>query len=235
MIKKAKDISIIVPTYNEVNNVETLVRRIHDACKKSRINEEIIFVDDDSPDGTADRALSLSKAFPVRVIRRRGKRGLSSAVIDGFKAGESDILGVIDADLSHPPEIIPDLRSMIYERNKDIAIGSRYIKGGGVEEWTLIRKLISRSATLLARPLTKVKDPMSGYFFLKKDILQGVRLKPRGYKILLEILAKCKYSSAGEYPYIFRNRKVGTSKLGSKTILHYLKQIFDLYIYRLTR
>lgn len=234
-LDRIPDVSIVIPTYNEEGNISQLVDRIHKACKNERISEEIIIVDDNSPDGTADRAIDLSKSFPIKVIIRKGKLGLSSAVMAGFGIAKADMWGVIDADLSHPPEIIPHLIGLIRDKGKDLTVGSRYVKGGGVDEWTLIRKLISKGATLLARPLTKVRDPMSGFFFFRKRILDNVKLTPKGYKILLEILVKARYRSFAEYPYVFQNREVGTSKLGSKTVLHYIKQLFDLYIYKFFR
>jgi len=230
-----KEVSIIIPTYNELNNLNHLIHRIHNSCKDNGINEEIIIVDDNSPDGTADYAEELGKVFPVRVLRRKGKLGLSSAVMAGFSIANADILGVIDADLSHPPEVIPHLVNLIRDKGTELTIGSRYAKGGGVEEWTIVRKIISRGATLLAKPLTKVKDPMSGFFFFKRKILDGVKLTPQGYKILLEVLVKANYGSVEEYPYVFQNRIVGSSKLGSKTMIHYVKHLGDLYKYKIFR
>lgn len=231
--KTAIDVSIVVPTYNELNNINELIKRIHQSCVERNLNEEIIIVDDNSPDGTANYARELSGSFPIKVVQRKGKLGLSSAIMSGFGVAKSEIVGVIDADLSHPPEIVPHLVDLIQYGGRDLVLGSRYIKLGGVEQWTLIRKTISRGATYLARPLTKVKDPMSGFFFMKKGIIDGIELKSKGYKILLEILVKAKYNTVAEYPYTFLNREVGSSKMGSKTMVHYVQQLYDLYKYKM--
>ncbi|MDD5112007.1 MAG: polyprenol monophosphomannose synthase [Candidatus Altiarchaeota archaeon] len=227
------DISLIVPTYNEKENIAILVEKTFTAAKKAKLDLEIIIVDDNSPDGTAKRTEELAKKWPIRVICRKTERGLSSAVIKGFEQASGRILGVMDADLSHPPEKIPEMIQAL--NNADIAIGSRLIQGGGVEEWPLVRKLISQGATLLARPITNISDPMSGFFFLKQEVIEGVKLDPIGYKILLEILAKGRYKRVIETPYVFHNRRVGTSKLNTRIQLQYLKHLTRLYSHRLQR
>lgn len=230
---KNNTLSLIVPTYNERTNILTLVQRIHKACVAHDIHEEILIIDDNSPDGTAKYAEELAGTYPIRVLLRTGKRGLSSAVVDGIALAQNNVVGVIDADLSHPPEVIPHLLRMLDEN--DIVVGSRYIGSGGVEEWTLIRKIISRGATLLAYPLTKVHDPMSGFFFFHRKLLEGKVLKPKGYKILLEIIVKTGAQKVAEYPYTFQNRVLGSSKLGSTQFLEYILQVADLYIYSLRK
>ena len=225
------EISIIVPTYNESSNISTLVQRIHTVCLKSNIKEEIIVVDDNSPDGTAKIAQELSKKYPVKVLLRTKDRGLSQAVVAGINLTTNDIVGVIDADLSHPPEIIPYLIEKL--KDNEIVVASRYSDTGGVEEWTLIRKMISKGATLLAYPLTSVNDPMSGYFFFKKEIINSKKLKPKGYKILLEIIVRSGATKIAEYSYIFRNRELGSSKLTYKQFIEYFMQLGELYIFKL--
>ena len=194
-------------------------------------NYEIIVSDDNSPDGTAKIAEELSKEYNVKVLIRKSNKGLSPAVCDGFKIAKGDIIGVIDADLSHPPEIIPNMIRYMQDTTSDIVVASRLIHGGGIEKWPIKRKITSYIATTLARPLTKVKDPMSGFFFLNKKVIDGVKLETKGYKILLEILVKGKYKKAVEYPFIFKDRAVGESKLNIKTNIQYIKQLFDLYIF----
>ena len=223
--------SIIIPTYNEAKNIGKLIRDISKVMSGQPYKFELIVVDDNSPDGTAEEARKLTK-YPVRVICRKKEKGLSSAVLRGFKEAKGDIVGVIDADFSHPPEKIPEVIEPVI-KGYDISVGSRLVKGGEVEEWPVHRKLISFIARMAARPLTSVKDIMSGFFFLRKNILKGSRLVPRGYKILLEILVKCRYNRAKEVPYVFRNREVGESKLGTKVYLDYVAQLFSLYLYKL--
>jgi dolichol-phosphate mannosyltransferase len=225
-----RKISIIVPTYNESENIKPLIERLGNTLRQDEY--EILVVDDNSPDGTADIAESLSKEYNVRIIHRPGKSGLASAVIEGIGKAEGDIVGVIDADLQHPPELVAQLAKAIIEGN-DIAIASRYVKGGGIENWSLLRKIASKGAILLARPLTKVNDPASGYFFINREVVMGIDFKPSGFKILLEILVKGKYERIKEIPYVFSERLEGKSKLGLMEYARYLKLLYSLYLFRL--
>jgi dolichol-phosphate mannosyltransferase len=216
-------VSVIIPTYNEAGNIKKLITEIH----KNRRDAEIIVVDDNSPDGTAE----IAKSIPhVKVLVRKNQRGLGSAVIGGFRIASGDIFCVMDADLSHPPELIPKLRKAL--ENADFALASRYVKGGGSENWPLLRKIISKAATLLARGVTSASDPMSGYFMFRKNIIQGVELQPEGFKIGLEILVKGKQDRIAEVPYTFRDRFAGKSKLGIRTNLQYLHHLIKLYRYK---
>lgn len=224
-------ITIILPTFNERKNLARMVRGIYKIVPKATL----IIVDDHSPDRTGELAESLAKKFPIKVIHRRKKLGLSPAVAEGFKHAKTGIVGVMDADLSHPPELIPELIEPITQGKADLVIGSRNVKGGGVEVWPFSRRVISRIATALARPLTEVRDPMSGYFFLRKKVLNDVEFSSKGYKILLEILVKCKYRTVLEVPYVFRSRSVGQSKLGLKQYFSYLLDLSKLYSYKMLR
>lgn len=222
-------VSIIVPTYNEAENVPVLVSRIKKAMGK-RKDYEILIADDDSPDRTWEIAEHLGA--PVRVLRRTsGVRGLAPAVFDAFALASGDIVGVIDADLQHPPEKIPALLAAL-EEGADISVGSRLVAGGSVEGWPRHRKLTSRAAMLFSLPLTSVKDPMSGYFFLRKSVLSSLYTSPQGYKILLEILGRCSYGRVVEVPIQFKDRSVGGSKLTWKVQLQYLHQVFSLYLFK---
>ncbi len=225
------DVSVIIPTYNERGNLLELISRIDKAFKNAGIKYEVIIVDDNSPDGTADLAMELSKSYPIKVIKRPGKLGLSSAVLDGLKVAKADIVAVMDADLQHPPEVLPKLYTKISD-GCDIAIASRYVEGGVIKEWGIIRRLMSQVATLLAHiilPCTRgIKDVMSGYFMFKKEIIKDADLNPRGFKILLEILAKGKHNDVCEIPYEFGVRKYGKSKLGSKEIFDYVIHLIKL-------
>ncbi len=222
-------ISIIVPTYNEKENIKKLIDEVSEYLDE-KIEYEIIVVDDDSPDLTWEIAEKIENK-KVKVLRRMGKRGLASAVIDGFLKAKGDIFVVMDADFSHDFRIIPDLAGKIKEGN-EIAVGSRFVKGGGVEGWPLYRIFISRGATLLANILLdiKVKDPMSGFFAIEREVFERIKdkLNPKGYKILLEILARSGSKKITEVPYVFKDRKYGKSKLSGKIINEYINMVLEL-------
>lgn len=225
-------VSLVIPTYNEKENIEMLLNSIITVFKENNIKEEIIIVDDNSPDKTALIVKKLQKKYKnIKLIKRKGKLGLSSAVIEGFGIAKGDILGVMDADLSHPPQKIPELLKLICDGKSDICIGSRYIDGGNIKNWPLKRKLISKGAKTLAKPLTNVKDPVSGFFFMKKDVIINTTLNPKGFKILLEILVKGKYTTIKEIPFIFVDRKEGKSKMTTKEIYNYINDLSSLYIF----
>jgi len=223
-------LTVIVPTYNERENIVELIERVETALKE--VEFEVIVVDDGSPDGTADAAEELNKIYGnIKVHRRPGKMGLASAIMDGISLAKSDVVAVIDADLQHPPEFLPEMYSKIME-GYDLVIASRYVEDGGIEGWGLGRRLVSKGATWLAHFLlseTKnVKDVMSGYFMLRKSVVESMKLSSKGYKILLEILAKGKYSSVAEVPYTFKPRVRGESKLKFNEILNYVHLLFKL-------
>ncbi|MFW9876718.1 MAG: polyprenol monophosphomannose synthase [Candidatus Thorarchaeota archaeon] len=224
-------VSIILPTFNERKNLSRLVKKIFAIRPKT----ELIIIDDKSPDGTGRLADKLAKEYPLKVIHRKRRLGLSTAVIEGFKVAKGNIIGVMDADLSHPPELIPSLIEPIIKNKSDFVIGSRIIKGGSVEVWPFHRKLISRTATLMAKPLTLIKDPLSGFFFLKRDIINNINFASRGYKICLEIIVKGRYKNIIEVPYIFRTRTVGASKLNAKEYFNYFIDWVNLIKYVLRR
>ena len=219
----------MIPTYNEKPNLRELVSRVDTACRENGLEVEIVIVDDNSPDGTGQLAEELGKEFSVKVVHREGKLGLSTAVLEGFEAATGDVLVVMDADLSHPPEKVPELAKKIVSGEAEMAVGSRYVEGGRVENWPIYRRLVSKGATLLARWLTKVKDPMSGFFAVKRSVIDGVELDPVGYKIGLEILVKGKYDKVVEVPITFADRKAGSSKLGASVYLKYIDHCTRLY------
>jgi dolichol-phosphate mannosyltransferase len=196
---------------------------------------DIIIADDNSPDSTAGIAQKLPKKYKVKVLLRKKNKGLSKSVVDGFKIAKGNIIGVMDADFTHPPEIIPKILDKLKKENADILVGSRKTKGGEIKNWPLHRKIISKFATLLAKPLTKIKDPMSGFFFLKKEVIKNIKFRPKGYKILLEILVKGNYKKAEEIPILFKDRIKGESKLTKKIYLEYLMQLIELYLYKIKK
>lgn len=224
MVSTAIAISLISPTYNEAPNIEALTKEIFGAVESHPyIDLELIVVDDNSPDGTADKAESLKETYPIQVLRRPRKEGLGSAVMDGFALSKREYLGVIDADLSHDPRILPQLISALHDH--DIATGSRYSIGSRVEHWPWYRKIVSEIGVKFAKRLTGVKDPLSGYFVLRRDVLGDLKLTSPGYKILLEILVKGKYKNIKEIPFVFRNRKYSKSKLNFKEYYLFSKQL----------
>jgi dolichol-phosphate mannosyltransferase len=229
-------ITLIVPTLREAKNLAILVPEVFKTLKKSiRDSFELIIVDDNSRDGTEELIRKLSRKYPVRLIVRTDEKGLSSAVIRGFEAAKGDHIIVMDADLSHPVSLLPLIVDKLAE-GYDVVLPSRYMEGGGAEKWPLLRKMISLVATSMARPLTDTKDPMSGYFGIKRSVIRGVSLNPIGYKILLEILVKGRYDRKRtiSLPYMFKNRNIGASKLNGKIYFEYVEQLFSLYIHRLS-
>ncbi|MBE0479424.1 MAG: glycosyltransferase [Dehalococcoidia bacterium] len=222
-------LSLIVPTYNERDNIEPLLERVHKAL--SSYKYELILVDDNSPDGTAQMAESLASKYPVQVVLRTNERGLASAVVAGFGQAAGRILGVMDADLQHPPEAIPAMLDAM-QGGADMVIGSRYVEGGGMEEWDSRRELISRVAkriTGLFLPSVRgIKDPLAGFFFLRREVVDGVKLAPTGYKILLEVLMKGRAAKVVEVPYVFRGRERGKSNLTFKEELNFLRHLSRL-------
>jgi dolichol-phosphate mannosyltransferase len=231
--------SLVLPTYNEVKNIAEVVRRLTSLLKGAMGDAyEIIVVDDDSPDRTWEAAQRLTVEYPnLRVMRRQGERGLSSAVIRGWQAARGDVLAVIDADLQHPPETILQLWKGI-EDGADLAVASRHLEGGGVSDWSLARRILSRGAQLLGLLILpsvvgRVSDPMSGYFMVRRTALEDVTLHPLGYKILVETLGRGKIRWIAEAPYVFRERVQGESKVTKKLYAEYFAHLIRLRFARL--
>ena len=225
-----KDIvSIVIPTYNEKDNITPLVEKIHKAL--AGYPYEIVIVDDNSKDGTIEIAQGLAARYPVKLLVRRDEKGLATAVIHGIKNVSGNNVCVMDADLQHPPEIIPGLLKAM-ENGADMVIASRYVPGGGCPQWGLVRRIISKGAIKISHILLpssrKVKDPMSGFFMFKRGNVSPEKLKPVGYKIGLEIMLMGNFSNVVEVPFIFEDRTAGKSKLRAKTQVDYLKHVFNL-------
>jgi dolichol-phosphate mannosyltransferase len=227
------DVSVVVPTYREVENLPLLAERIFKATLGASIGAELIIVDDDSRDGTDEACRLLATRYNVRLITRKGERGLATAVIEGFRAAKGRFLLCMDADLSHPPEAIPDMVGAL-SSGAAFVIGSRYLDRGGVEEgWGIYRWLNSKVATLLARPLTSISDPLGGYFAVPREVFaRAAELSPLGYKIALEVLVRSRPERIAEVPIFFRDRQFGQSKLSMRVQFQYLRHLRRLYLFK---
>ncbi len=225
-------ISIIVPTYQEVDNIPHLLKRLDAVRAEYDGPFEVIFMDDDSQDGSVEAVAATGHDW-ARMIVRTENRGLSPAVIEGFENAKYPILACMDCDLSHPPEVLAQM-VLGLRAGQQIVIGSRYVPGGSTDDdWGIGRWMNSLVATLLARPLTKARDPMSGFFVLRKaDFEAADELNPIGYKIALELIVKCGLENVGEVPIHFTDRVHGDSKLTFKEQLKYIKHLRRLYIHR---
>ena len=224
-------LSLVIPTYNESRGLEPLIDKVYGVLDRAGVEAQIVVVDDNSPDGTGELAEKLSSRYPMKVVHRSGKLGLSSAVIDGWAVADGKILGVMDADLSHDPEILPDLVASIASGGAEVAVGSRYIPGGGLGNWPWFRRVTSKTAVLLGRPICPVHDVTSGYLMFRRGVIEGVALDPIGFKIALEVLVRGRYETFTEVPYTFVDRAAGKSKFGSHEIRNYLVQLFRLALY----
>lgn len=234
MERLERRLSIVVPAYREAENLRPLCERVFAATRAAGIDAEMIVVDDDSKDGCEEVAAELARDHDIRIHVRKGERGLSSAVVAGFGLAKYDTLMVMDADLSHPPERIAQVAEPIFSGTADFVVGSRYVGGGRInQDWPFLRRVNSWGATLLARPLTPVRDPMAGFFCLRREIWRGAtKLNPIGYKIALELMVKCRCQRCAEVPIVFADRVRGESKLTARQQALYLRQLAGLYWFR---
>ena len=229
----APDVSIVVPTYNERERIAELAAAIFDVFRAHSLDGELVVVDDNSPDGTGAVAETLRASLPrVHVVHRGGKLGLGSAVMEGFHAATAPVVGVMDADFSHPPDALPSLLAALRSSGADAVVGSRYIRGGAVRNWPIGRRLMSRLAALLARPITPVRDATSGFFLMRRAVTRGVTIRAGGFKICLELLLRASVSSIVETPYVFTDRTSGQSKMNYREAMGYLTQLRQLYALR---
>jgi dolichol-phosphate mannosyltransferase len=226
-------ISIVVPTFREVEALPELIERVGALRTATSSVLELLIVDDDSKDGTEELLRSRPESW-VRLISRKEDRGLSQAVLEGLRQARGDILVVMDADLSHPPEVIPQMVDTLAD-GADFVVGSRYIAGGTTaDSWGLFRFINSRIATYLARPLTDITDPMSGFFALPRHVFERIENpNPLGYKIGLELIVRCRCQDVREIPIHFANRKHGESKLTLHQQFLYVRHLGRLYRYKL--
>lgn len=231
-------VSILVPTYNESQNIVGLLRSVAEHLPKN-LRVETIVIDDNSPDGTGriveDYIRNVQRAanHAIGIVHRRAREGLGSAILKGLQHSTGSSIVVLDSDFSHPPSLIPKLIEAIRHPHCDIAVASRYVEGGAVRGWPLRRKVLSRVATRIAKTGLGVEqdDPMSGFFAFKKSVVAGLKLDGLGYKMLLEILVKARGASVREIPYTFTDRRAGSSKLGAGTVLDYGRSVWRLYRY----
>ncbi|WP_017325599.1 polyprenol monophosphomannose synthase [Synechococcus sp. PCC 7336] len=227
-------LSLVLPTYNESQNIEAIVHLLRKHLDERLPNNyELIIVDDDSPDGTWQIARNLARHFPqIEVLRRRQNRGLGTAVARGWQVSKGKILGVMDSDLQHPPQLLPRLIDAI-ERGADLALASRHIEGGGVSQWNGVRYLLSRGArriglAILPHVVGRISDPMSGYFLIRRSAIENVTLRPIGYKILIEVLGRGRVDRIAEIGYVFRSRREGDSKVTWRQFVEYLFHLIRL-------
>lgn len=227
-------LSLVIPTYNESQNIEKLIKALSSLLTPvMQCNYELIVVDDDSPDRTWEVAQSLEKEYPqLRVIRRKQERGLATAVLSGWQIALGNILGVIDGDLQHPPETILKLLEAI-ENGVDLAVASRHVEAGGVSDWSIFRRVLSRGAQILGLIIlpgliSRLSDPMSGYFLVQRHAITECDLNPIGYKILIEVIARGRVRQISEVGYVFQERQTGESKVTKQNYVDYLQHLFYL-------
>jgi dolichol-phosphate mannosyltransferase len=229
------DVSVIIPTYRERDNLARLLPALFGVFHEAGLAGEIIVVDDASDDGTEDLCVILGTVKAVRLITRREERGLATAVVRGLASAQGDICVVMDADFSHPPDAVPKLVSAVRDGRCEMAIGSRYVSGGAVDEnWGWFRRANSRVATYLAKGLTRISDPMAGFFAIRRDVFaRAGKLRPLGYKIALELLVRCDCRHVAEVPIRFQDRAIGESKMTVRQQWLYLRHLGRLYAYKL--
>ena len=220
-------LGLVIPTLNEEENIGAVLDRVRSNLNGLQIDYELLVVDDDSTDETGAVVREYSRSDSrIRLLVRKGCRGLAGAVIYGWDHSDVNLLGVMDADLQHPPELLPALVTAI-QHGHDIAIASRYAEGNGIAGWNPLRRAISKISTWITVPLQKpglrVRDPLSGFFMLRRSCITGVRLQPEGFKLLLEILVRGNIRSAAEIPYRFGLRHAGKSKANLRVGLDYLQ------------
>ncbi len=227
-------LSLVIPTYNEGKNIAAMIQRLSDIWDANLGDDyELIVVDDDSPDRTWATAQALMTTYPhLRVMRRQGERGLSTAVIRGWQMARGEYLGVIDGDLQHPPEVSLKLLAAL-QQGADLSVASRHIAGGGTSDWGLIRRCLSRGAQLLGliilpQVVGRVTDPLSGYFVVRRSAIAHRPMNPYGYKILLEVLGRGAIDQVSEVGYVFQERRSGTSKVTSRQYVDYLWHLAKL-------
>jgi dolichol-phosphate mannosyltransferase len=226
------ELTMVIPTYNERDRLGELVDALLASAAAAGVRLEVVIVDDNSPDGTGALADELARTRPMRVVHRAGKLGLGTAVVAGFKEAAAAIVGVMDADFSHPPSLVPSMLAAFRGTGADVLVASRYIPGGSTPNWPARRRLLSRVACLLARPLSPIRDAASGFFLIRRSIADRVEIKAGGFKICLELIVRGWPTRLAEMPYRFDDREQGESKMSLREAAGYLVQLKDLYALR---
>jgi dolichol-phosphate mannosyltransferase len=226
-------LALVVPTLREADNIRAVLDRIRQSLDPLGFAYEILVVDDDSGDGIDSIVQEISKEDArVRLLVRKGERGLGGAVLYGWEHADAEVLGVIDADLQHPPELLPRLWAAM-DSGRDVVLASRYAPQGGLDNWHPARHLLSKMAIWLTYPLQKrsiqVKDPMAGFFMVRRSCLKDIELHNRGFKILLEILVRGHVRSVSEIPFTFGPRRAGASKANLSVGLDYFRLLYRLW------
>jgi dolichol-phosphate mannosyltransferase len=233
-MSRPPDLSMVLPTYNERDRLAELTRTLFETTTAAGVDLELVIVDDNSPDGTGQLADDLASASDrIRVVHRAGKLGLGTAVVEGFRAATADTLGVMDADFSHPPSLVPRMLAVLRTNGADVVVASRYIAGGSTPDWPASRRLLSRLGCLLARPLSPIRDATSGFFLIRRSTAEGVTIQAGGFKICLELIVRAAPRRLVEIPYRFDDRELGESKMSLREAAGYLVQLRDLYLVRL--
>lgn len=225
-------VSVVLPTYNESESLPVIIPRIAETLQAAGIDGEVIVVDDNSPDGTAEIARGLAEQYPVRVHKRVTERGLATAVLAGFELSSAQVCVVMDADGSHPVEALPQMVRMILDDKADIVVGSRHVPGGGSKDWPLWSQFKSKLAATLALGVTGMTDPTTGFLAARRNLLERLNLDPVGWKIVLEIVVKAAPVRVAEVPIIFIDRELGQSKQSLGVFGEYLAHLAKLYAYR---
>ena len=230
-------VTLVIPTLREAVNLRPLLDRARTALDMADVRYEIVIVDDDSRDGTKELVTAIhEKDSRVRLLVRKGERGLSGAILHGWRSSDADILGVMDADLQHPPEMLPQLLKAILD-GADLAIGSRYTQGGELGKWNWMRRFLSAAAIRVSWPIQRkgcrVNDPMAGFFMVRSQCVKGVRFQSKGFKLLLEVLARGRLRSVTEIPIVFGLREQGNSKANFTVGWDYAILLVRLYTAKL--
>jgi dolichol-phosphate mannosyltransferase len=232
-------LGLVIPTLNEKANIGIMLDRLRAQLDPMAVAYEIIVADDDSQDGTPLVVLERAKHDSrIKLASRKGERGLAGAVLFGWRHTDATVLGVIDADLQHPPELLPELVKAVLQ-GKDMAVASRYVQGDRTAGWNFLRRFVSRAGTWVTMPLQRreirVRDPLSGFFVLRRECIAGLTLQPQGFKLLLEILVRGKIRSVVEIPYNFGLRHGGASKAGLRVGVEYVQLLGRLSRHAFTR